>query len=181
MRFGPGGAATAPPRPGATTTVQTSRRPEELIIAIIRRTRSKSRPGTDLPDTSDRCLSRLLSTGPRLGAAGTASGESSARSSPRWGGAETKHGVQVEEPPGKSFRGGALAPCLALESSWKAQTRVFGRHRGVSRNRSDRAGRSTYNDWCRRFSPVSSAPPSARPVGLVGQQEVGGGYLNSIH
>ena len=31
-----------------------------------------------------------------------------------------------------SFSGGALAPRLALESSWRAQTRVFGRHRGVS-------------------------------------------------
>ena len=34
MRFSPGGAATAPLRPGATTTKPTPRRPEELTIAI---------------------------------------------------------------------------------------------------------------------------------------------------
>ena len=117
-------AATVPLRRGTTTTIQTPRRPEELIIAIIRRTRSKSRPGTDLPDTSDRCLSRLLSTGPRLGAAGTASGESSARSSPRWGGAETKHGVQVEQSFSKSSAE-ALQHDISFQRAGRSPSRAY--------------------------------------------------------
>ena len=166
-RSGLRGATNVPLSREATRTVLASRRSDSANIALYAKLRPKRRPDADSRDTYGRCLSRLLSVRRRLGASRAAPGRSSAEVGPRWGGAETKHGVQVEEPPGKSFRGGALAPCLALESSWKAQTRVFGRHRGVSRNRSDRAGRSTYNDWCRRFSPVSSAPPSARPVGLV--------------
>ena len=103
----PGGAATAPFRPGTTTTILGSRRPEQSIIAIYCAERVKSRPGTDLPDTYGRCLSRLLSAGPRPRASRAASRASSAEAGPRWGGAETKHGVQIEQSFGGSFLGDA--------------------------------------------------------------------------
>ena len=134
----------------------------------IQHNRPKSRLVVDSPDASGGCLSRLLGVCPRLSASRAASGESSGGSGPRWGGAETKHGVQVEESFGKSFRGDALAPCLALEGCWKAQTRVFGRHRGVSRNRSRPHWTKTLNRDCHEQSPASLHHlRGQRPVGLV--------------
>ena len=52
------------------------------------------------------------------------------RSSLGWGGDKARISDRVAF--WRSFSGGALAPRLALESNWRAQTRVFGRHRGVS-------------------------------------------------
>ena len=97
---------------------------------------TKSRLVTDFPDTPDRCLPRPLSTSPRLGASRAASGASSAEAGPRWGGAETKHTVQVQQSFGRSSARSARTRHLALDCSRDALDRVFHRHRGVSRNRS---------------------------------------------
>ena len=160
----PGGAATAPLRPGTTTTILGSRRPEQSIIAIYCAERVKSRPDTDFPDTSDRCLSRLLSAGPRPRASRAGPGSPSAEAGPRWGGAETKHAIHVQQQFRRSSARGALTPCLALESSWKAQTRVFGPSRGVSRNRSRPRRTKTPALATQQNLIISSAPPSARPA-----------------
>ena len=170
VRFRPGGAASAPLRPRATTTTLGSRRSEPTLYCIIRELWSKRRLVTDFPDTSDRCLSRLLSAGPRPRASRAASGASSAEAGPRWGGKETEHTIHVQQPSGKSFLGDALAPCLALESSWKAQTRVFCQNRGVSPVLSRRHEPKTLTSTApQMFWSVSSTPPSARPaVGRTG-------------
>ena len=135
-RFGPREATTVPLSREATSTVRTPRRPNQHCVALYAKPWPKSRLVTDFPDTPGGCLSCLLGVRPRAGTAGVAAGRSSGGSGPRWGGAETKHGVQVEEPSGRSSAGDALAPRLALESSWKALGRVFHRHRGVSHSRS---------------------------------------------
>ena len=131
-RFGPREATTVPLSREATSTVRTPGRPEEHCIALYARLRPKSRLVTDIPDTYERCLSWLLGVCPRPRTAGTASEASSAEAGPRWGGAETKHGVHVQQPSGKFFLGGALTQYLALDRSWVALDRVFHQHRGVS-------------------------------------------------
>ena len=184
MRFGPGGAATAPLRPGATTTALTSRRPEPTYIALYAQLGPKSRLVVDIPDTSDKCLSRLLGVRPRPRTAGAAPGASSAEAGPRWGGAETKHTVQVQQPSGKSSARGALAPCLALESSWKAQTRVFCPDRGVSHDCSrPRQTKTLALGLASNILVSISAPPAARSAAgrTRPAQVVVGGYFNSIH
>ena len=131
-RSEPGEAATAPFSQEVTTTTLGSRRSEPVYYSCIQHNRPKRRPDAASPDAYGRCLSCLLGVRPRLGASRAASGASSGGGGPRWGGKETEHGVQVEQSMGRSSARGALTPCLALESSWRAQTRVFGPSRGVS-------------------------------------------------
>ena len=134
--FGPGGAATAPLSRKVTRTVRTPRRPNSTILLLYGKSVPKSRPDADSPDAYGRCLSRLLSAGPRPRTAGAGPGPSSAEAGPRWSGQESEHRYQMEEQFWRSFSGDALTRHLALDCGWKALGRVFCQSRGVSRNRS---------------------------------------------
>ena len=141
LRQRPGGSQ--PRRSGHSTFLTESDRSSteawevgRAYIALYAKLRPKSRPDTDSRDASGPCRTGLLSTSPRLGASRAGPGSSSGGSGPRWSGQESEHTVQVEEPSRRSSAGSARTRHLALDCSRDAQTRVFSRHRGVSRNRS---------------------------------------------
>ena len=135
-RFGLREATTAPFSQEVTTTMPRPGRPEPVYYCIISAEQAEK--------TTCHRLSRRF----RWVSVLTSRSPSSARSLRRgllaflcrkqsslgWGGDKAHHSCTTAVP--KVFLGDALAPRLALESSWKAPARVFSQHRGVSHDSS---------------------------------------------